>query len=52
MGRYGHATTVISGCVQEILITIGGVGERRMTLNDCWVMHVKHNKYKKVLCIS
>ena len=51
MGRWGHAATVISGCVQEILITIGGKGERWRTLNDCWVMNVRNNKHKKVLYI-
>ena len=51
MGRYGHAATVISGCVQEILITIGGEGRRR-TLNECWMMNIPDNKHKKVLYIS
>ena len=50
MGRYGHAATVISGCVQEILITIGGVGNGG-TLNECWMMNVRNNKHKKVLYI-
>ena len=50
MGRYGHATTVISGCVQEILITVGGRGGGR-TLNECWMMKIPDNKYKKVLYI-
>ena len=49
MGRYGHAVTVISGCVQEILITIGGSGDDwdSNTLNECYM----DNKYKKVLYI-
>ena len=51
MGRSGHAATVITGCVQEIMITIGGLGKDWKTLNDCWVMDVKHNKHQKVLCI-
>ena len=49
MGRWGHAATVISGCVQEILITIGGDGESGVTLNECWVMNIPDSKYKKVL---
>ena len=53
MGRYGHAVTVIRSCVQEILITIGGSGDDwdTDTLNECWVMNVRDNKYKKVLYI-
>ena len=48
MERCGHAATVFSGCAQEILITIGGVGEDWDTLNECWVMNIADNKYKKV----
>ena len=48
MGRNGHAATVISGCTQEILVTIGGVGE---DCNTCWVMNIPGNKHKKVLYI-
>ena len=51
MGRYRHAATVISDCVQEIMITIGGVGVCWKTLNDCLVMNVRNNKHKKVLYI-
>ena len=50
VGRYGHAATVISGCVQEIMITIGGWGSRR-TLNECWMMNIPDNEHKKVLYI-
>ena len=49
VGRYGHAATVISGCVQEILIVIGGLGNNWETLNDCWVIDVSQKKHKKVL---
>ena len=50
MGRRGHAATVISDCVQEIMITIGGKGRER-TLNECWVMDITEKKHKKVLYI-
>ena len=51
VGRWGHAATVISGCVQEILVTIGGRDQGWKTLNECWVMNIPDNKYKKVLYI-
>ena len=49
VGRFGHAATVISGCIQEILVTVGGRGEGDNIVNDCWVMNISHKKYKKVL---
>ena len=51
VGRNGHAATVISGCTQEMLVTIGGVGEDCNTLSECWVMNILGNKHKKVLYI-
>ena len=51
MGRRGHAATVISGCVQEMVITIGGMGTKGKTLNECWVIDTTQNKHKKVLKI-
>ena len=44
----GDAASVISGCDQEIQITIGGRGDGR-TLNECWVINIPDNKNKKVL---
>ena len=48
LGTYSHAASVISGCDQEIQITIGGRGDGR-TLNECWVINIPDNKNKKVL---
>ena len=51
VGRYGQAATVISGCVQEILITIGGRGSEGM-LNEYWMMDISRKKYKKVFTLN
>ena len=53
VGRKEHAATMVSGCVQDIMITIGGRGEGDNIVNDCWVMNISQKKhmYRKVLFI-